>query len=204
MNIVVSRSPLRLLTFALLAVPAILLAVDMTVSHRWIRAPETSEVVVGQTSDETGETVKVIEEVLTDVGRTERRRDLLFGGVLFAGGVTAMAWVLRELVGPTRFLVADGKGLLIRVDGFMRPPRRLAWSGIAEVRSGLIEDDGIEAPVLSIRLVDAEEIPHLPAGAVSDPPWLHLFSDEWDTPAHRVAALLEYRVGRTKPSEKLK
>lgn len=171
----------------------------MTVSHRWIRAPESSEVVVGQTSDESGEMVDLTKDVLTDVGRAERRRDLLFGGALFVGGAAAMAWALKELARPTRFLIADDDGLLIKVDGVRRAPRRIAWSGIAEVRSGLIEDDGVETPVLSIRLVDPEAVPRLPAGGLSDPPWLHLFSDEWDKPAHRVAALLEHQVGKGQP-----
>lgn len=194
MNVTVSRTPLRLLTYALLAVPAILLAVDMTVSNRVIRAPETTEVIVGQTSSESGESVDVTEDVLTDVGRAERRRDLLFAAGLFVGGVAAMGWALKELARPTRFLIADDAGLLIKVDGVRRPARRFGWSGIAEVRSGLIEDDGIETSVLSIRLADGEDVPHLPAGGCSDPPWLHLFSEEWDQPAHQVAALLDHKL----------
>ena len=194
MNIAVSRSPLRLLVYALLAIPAILLAVDMTVSYRWISAPETTDVVVGQTTDESGELVDITKGVLTDTGRSERRRDILFGAGLFIGGAAAIGWALRELARPTRFLIADDEGLLIRVDGVRQPPRRFRWSDIAEVRSELVEEDGIDVPVLSIRLVDPEQVPHLPAGGHADPPWLHLYSDACDQPAHQVAALLEHRM----------
>lgn len=193
-NLTVSRSPLRLLVFALLAVPAILLAVDMTISNKWIRAPETDEVVVGQTTDESGELVDITKDVLTDTGKAERRRDILFGGALFLGGVAALGWAFRELARPTSFLVADDTGLVVRVDGVRRPPRRFEWDSIAEVRSGLITDDGIDVPVLSIRFFDPAEVPHLPAGATSLPPWLHLHADEWDQPAHQVAALLDLKV----------
>lgn len=202
MNIAVSRSPLRLLVYALLAVPAVLLAVDMTISYRWIAPPETTDVVVGQTTDESGELVDITKDVLTDTGRSQRRRDLLFGAGLFVGGAAAIGWALKELARPTRFLIADDEGLLVRVDGLRQPPRRFGWSDIAEVRSGIVEDDGVDTPVLSIRLVDVEQVPHLPAGGYSEPPWLHLYSDEWDQPAYQVAALLEHKmVGRASTGE---
>lgn len=189
------------MTYVLLAVPAILLAVDMTVSHRWVRAPETTDVVVGQTTDESGQQVDLTEAVLTDVGRAERRRDILFGGVLLLGGVVVTVWALRELTRPSRFLVADDEGLLLRVDGLRRPPRRVPWPEIAEIRSGVIEDDGVDIPVLSIRFTDPFRVPVQPAGAAADPPWLHLYSDEWDTPAHQVAPLLDHRLVAVPPAE---
>jgi hypothetical protein len=200
-NVRVSRSPLRLLTYALLAVPAILLAIDMTVSYRFVRHPETRDVVVGQTTDESGQQVDVTEAVLTDTGRAERRRDLLFGGGLFIGGVLTLGWSMRQLISPTEFFVADDEGLLIRVDGIRRPPRRVPWPAVAEIRSGVLEDDGDTVPVLSIRFSEAADVPVVPAGGVSDPPWLHLFSDEWEIPAHQVAALVDHRITTPPPAE---
>lgn len=194
MNVRVTRSPLRLIAYAVLAVPAILLAVDMTISYRFIDHPETRDVVVGQTTDESGEQVDVTESVLTDAGRAQRRRDLLFGAVLFLGGAATLGWALRQLIRPTEFLRADDDDLMVRVDGLRRPARRLAWSDIAEIRSGVIEDDGVETAVLSLRLRDEELIPQTPSGAVAEPPWLHLLSDEWDTPAFQVAAQLDHMV----------
>ncbi|NIR40234.1 MAG: hypothetical protein GWN07_17630, partial [Actinobacteria bacterium] len=92
------------------------------------------------------------------------------------------------------FFVADDDGLLIRVDGIRRPPRRVPWPAVADIRSGVLEDDGDTVPVLSIRFVEPADVPVVPAGGVSDPPWLHLFSDEWEIPAHQVAALVDHRV----------
>ncbi|MEE9299470.1 MAG: hypothetical protein V3V29_10620 [Acidimicrobiia bacterium] len=200
MNVNVSRSPLRLLTYAILSVPAILLAIDMTVSHKWISAPETTDVVVGQSTDENGQQVDVTKAVLTDVGRAERRRDLLFGAALFIGGALAMAWSIKELARPTAFLTADDDGLLVRLDGPRRPPLRFTWDGIVEVRSGIVPDDGVEVPVLSIRLLDMEEVPYRPAGAHAEPPWLHLLAEEWDTPAHQIAPLFDQMAARTRPT----
>lgn len=201
MNVRVSRSPLRLLTYALLAVPAILLAIDMTVSYRFVRHPETRDVVIGQTTDESGQQVDITDAVLTDAGRAERRRDLLFGGGLFVGGVLVLGWSMRQLINPTEFLVADDEGLLIRVDGIRRPPRRVPWPAVAEIRSGVIEDDGDTVPVLSIRFAEPADVPVVPAGGMSDPPWLHLFSDEWEVPAHHVAALVDHRIAIPPPPE---
>ena len=116
MDIRVTRSPLRLLVYALVAVPAILLAVDMTISYRYISHPETWDAVVGQTTDENGEVVDITEARLTDTGKAQRRRDLLFGAALFAGGAFAIAWSMRQLVRPTDFFSADDNGLTLRID----------------------------------------------------------------------------------------
>jgi hypothetical protein len=183
--------------FALLAVPAILLAVDMTISYRYIPHPETRDVVVGQTTDDSGQQVDVTKSVYTDTGRSERRRDVLFGAGLFVGGVAALGWSFRQLAKSTYFLVADDDGLLLRVDGIRQPSRRVFWYEIAEVRSGVIEDDGIDTEVFSIRFADEMAVPPYPAGGVPEPPWLHLYSDEWDIPAHQVAALIDHMVTPT-------
>lgn len=198
-DFVVGRSRLRLYAFAALAVPAIFVAVDLSQTHHFVPEPEKTEVVVGQTVDAAGNTVDVTEGALTDIGRTQWRRDLIFSVLLFVGGMATLAWAARELALPSPFLVADDEGLLVRVDGPGRPPRRFLWEGIVEVRSGLLEDDGEKAPVLSIRLLDIEEVPYLPAGGRAEPPWLHLYSDEWDLPAHQIAPFLDQRAARPRP-----
>jgi hypothetical protein len=199
-DLVVGRSSLRLYAFAALAVPAIFVAVDMTRTHHFAPPAETTSVVVGQTTDESGATTDITQLVLTDVGQTEQRRDLFLGVALFVGGLAALGWACKELMSPTSFLIADDEGLLVRVDGPGRPPRRFPWEGIIEVRSGFIEDDGDEQPVLSIRLFDIEEVPYLPAGGRAEPPWLHLYADEWSVPAHQIAPLLDQRAARPRPT----
>lgn len=197
--VVVGRSPLRLYAYAALAVPAIFMAIDLTRTNHFAPPPETSSQVVGQRVDEEGATVDVTQQVLTEAGRSERRRDVLLSVFLFVGGAAALAWAGKEMVVPMPFLVAGDEGLLIRVDGPGRPPRRYGWDGIVEVRSGLLEEDGVEVPVLSIRFLDIEDVPYLPAAARAEPPWLHLYSDEWDVPAHHIAPFLDQYAARPRP-----
>ena len=156
--------------------------------------------MVGQTTNENGDTIDITEERLTDVGRTEQRRDVFFGVALLVGGVAALGWAVKELFVPVPFLVADDDGLLIRVDGPGNPPRRFRWEGIVEIRSSLLDDDGEEIPVLSIRLLDIEEVPYLPAGARAEPPWIHVYADEWDAPAHQIAPFLDQKTARPRPT----
>jgi hypothetical protein len=199
-GVVVGRSRLRLWAFAALAIPAIFVSVDLTRTHHFAPEPETSSVVVGQTVNEDGDTIDITEERLTDVGRTEQRRDSFFAVALLVGGIAALGWAVKELSVPVPFLVADDDGLLVRVDGPGHPARRFAWDGIVEVRSALLDDDGEEISVLSIRLLDIEEVPYLPAGARAEPPWLHVYADEWDVPAHQIAPFLDQRSARPRPT----
>ncbi|HEX9978451.1 MAG TPA: hypothetical protein VGB41_07485 [Acidimicrobiia bacterium] len=199
MDVTVARSPMRMLGYAALAVPAILLAVDMMVAHRWFPDPDATTQVVGSTLDDAGNVVDVTTSQLTVDGRAQHRRDLAVGMTLLLGGVAAMVWSLKELVHPTVILRADGDGLSLRLDGPGHPPRLFPWDDVVEVRSGVRDDDGAELPVLSLRLADPDLVPPDPAGGEADPPWLHLFADEWDTPAHQVAPLLDQLTRRVRP-----
>lgn len=186
----VSRSPLRLLGYALLAVPMILLAVDMLVAYRFFPFPETTTASSTMTADD-GSTTEVTWQVYTDNGKAQRRRDLAWGTALGLGGLGVIGWACAGLVAPHRLLTADAEGLTVRLQGRRLPPVSLAWEEIAEVRSGLRRDQAGEVPVLSLRLYSPDKVPLRPAGAVADPPWLHLFAGDWDRPAHEVAARLE-------------
>ncbi len=180
--------------FLLLAVMAMLLSVDMLVSHKWVPAPATYDAVIGSTVDENGNTVDVTKPVLTVDGKAQRRRDLAFGGTLLFAGLATMAYSVNGLLRPRSVLRATDDGISVRVDGPGRPPRLLPWESIVEVRSGVRDDEGAEMPVLSIHLDDPAMVPLDPAGGVSDPPWLHLWADDWDHPAHQIAPLLDHRV----------
>lgn len=199
-RVTVARSPLRLLTYAAFAVPAILLAVDMMFSYRWFPPPAFTESVVGTTINESGVQVDVVRRTLTQDGRAQRRRDLVFGSALLVGGSAAMLWGLKELVRPTALLKADDDGISVRVDGPGKPPRLFPWEEVVEVRSGLIDSDGASMSVLSIRLRDMTLLPSDPSGAEPDPPWIHLYAGEWDRPAHLVAPLLDQWSDRPRGS----
>ncbi len=186
----VTRSPLRLLGYAVVAVPMILLALDMLVAYRFFPFPETTTASSTITADD-GSTTEVTWQVYTDNGKAQRRRDLAWGSALGLGGLGVIGWACAGLVAPRRLLTADAEGLTLRLEGRRLPPLRLAWEEIAEVRSGLRRDEAGEVPVLSLRLHSPEKVPLRPSGALSDPPWLHLFAGDWDRPAHEVAARVE-------------
>jgi len=197
--VTVGRSPLRVLAHVVLAVPAILLAVDMTISHRLFPEPETRDVVTGQTINSGGEEVDVTEQILTNGGRAERRRDLFFGIALGIAGVVTLAWGIKEVAGPTRYLVADGEGFRVRIAGARRPLTPFTWDQVDAVRSTVVEEEGTNAEVLSFRFVDAEAFPVGAAGAIVDPPWLHVYAEGWEIPAHRVAPVLDAQAARVAP-----
>ncbi len=187
--------------FLLLAVMAILLSVDMLVSHKWVPAPATYDAVIGSTVDENGNTIDVTKPVLTVDGKAQRRRDLAFGGALLFASLGTVVYSVIGLLRPRSVLRASDEGISVRVDGAGHPPRLLPWESIVEVRSGVRDDEGAEMPVLSIHLADVAMVPRDPAGGVSDPPWLHLWADDWDRPAHQIAPLLDQRARRPVPAD---
>jgi len=189
----VARSPLRLLGYVLVAVPMILLAVDMLVAYRFFPFPETTT-ASSQVAADDGSTTEVTFLVYTDNGKAQRRRDLAWGSALGLGGLVVAGWAFAGLVSQRRLLAADTEGVTLWIHGRRRPPLRLAWEDVAEVRSGVRRDQAGEVPVLSLRLISPEKVPLHPVGAVADPPWLHLFAEDWDRPAHEVAALVEGQV----------
>jgi len=196
LQIAVTRSPLRLLAYAGFAVPAILLAIDMLFAYRWYPEPATYDQVIGTTIDASGQTVDVVQKRLTVDGEAERRRDTFLGSALLIGGAAAMGWGLKEMLSPALLVGAGEDGVSIRLDGPGNPPRLFPWEEIVEARSGMLSMEGAEVPVLSLRLRDPTMIPADPAGAEADPPWLHVFADDWDHPAHQVAPLLDQWASR--------
>lgn len=201
MFVSVGRSPLRIVLLAVLAVPAVLLAVDMAVTHRFYPAPETTDVVVGTTVNEHGETVDVIAARLTEAGRHEQNRDRFFAALLGLGGGATLGWALHAAVRPIRYLAADAEGLEVRIGRPSHPMVRIPWGDIDTVRSGLGDDEGSPAQVISLRFVDPMQVPADPVGAVADPPWLHVYADDWEVPPHRVAPVLDAHAGRDRAVE---
>jgi hypothetical protein len=189
----VTRSPLRLLGFAVVAIAMLALALDMLVFYRYYPEPETTQ-ATRQATEVDGSVVEESVQVYTETGKAQRRRDVGWGVVFLVAGGASFLWAAAGLVAPRRLLAADTSGVSLWLDRRRRPPLRLGWEEIAAVRSGLRRDDAGEVPVLSLRLHSAERVPPRPRGAAAEAPWLHLFAGEWDHPAHEVAALLERYV----------
>ena len=191
MIISVSRSPLRLLTMALVAVPMILLALDMSVTYRFFPKPATTA-----TDPETGASIELTEDVLTRDGEAQRRREVAFSLVLAVGGIAMLGWAAKDLLAPKRLIEADEDGILLDVTRRGEPPVRLLWEDVIDIRSGAITDDAGTTPALVIRVEDPELLPERPYGAVVDANEIRLYSDEWERSAQDVAATLSLRVTR--------
>lgn len=195
MEVTITRATRWPLMYALAAIPMIILAVDMMITHRFVPPPDTYEVAAVKTLED-GSTVDTTVLALTNDGKAQRRRELAWGAGLLAAGIAAAAWGLKDLLAPRRVLTMDGNRLTLRVERMSRSARQFAWEEVAEVRSGVIEDEGGSTPVLSLRFVDPQRVPDEPWGAVAEPPWLHLYSAEWDREAHEVAPMIETHLTR--------
>lgn len=200
MNLVVVRSPWRLVAILLLAVPAVVLSVDILVAHRWIAAPATYQAVVGSTVDANGNPVDVTAAVLTQDGKAQLRRDRVSGALLLGAGLASMGYAVLGLLRPRPVLRAGPEGISLHVGGWGYPARLLPWESIVEVRSGVRDDGGAESPVLSLHLADPSLVPAHPVGAVADPPWLHVWTDDWEQAAHELAPVLDPMATRPRPA----
>ncbi|MBU1227468.1 MAG: hypothetical protein KJ698_09725 [Actinobacteria bacterium] len=188
-----TRAAWRPVAYVLLAIPMVLLAVDMMVSHKWFPEPDSTEVAAVQTFED-GSTLDTTILQLTLDGKAQQRREVFWGILLITGGVAAAGWGLKDLLSPRRVLILDSSFLALRVGSRVRMERRYAWSEVADVRSGVLEDEAGRVPVLSLRFTDDSLLPPNPWGAVVDPPWLHLYADEWDRQAHEIAPMIEAHI----------
>lgn len=190
MKVSVTRAVWRPVAYVLFAIPMVLLAIDMMVAHKWFPEPDTAE-VAAITTFEDGSTQDTTIIQLTQDGKAQQRREVVWGIALLVGGVAAAGWGLKDLLFPRRTLVLDSNFLSLRAGPRVRMERRYAWSEILDVRSGVLQDEAGKVPVLSLRFLDDSLLPPNPWGAVVDAPWLHLFTDEWDRQAHEIAPMIE-------------
>jgi hypothetical protein len=185
-----TRAAWRPIAYVLFAIPMVLLAIDMMFAHKWFPEPDTTEIPATQTFAD-GSTSSTTVLQLTADGKAQRRRELLWGSMLLAGGAAAAVWGLKDLVFPRRVLTLDPDYLALRVGPRVSMERRYSWSEVLEVRSGILEDEAGKVPVLSLRFIDNSLLPPSPWGGVVDPPWLHLYTGEWDRQAHEIAPMIE-------------
>jgi hypothetical protein len=189
-KVAVTRAVWRPVAYVLFAIPVVLLAIDMMFAHKWFPEPDASDVAAVQTLED-GSTLETTIRQLTLDGKAQRRRELAWGSALLAGGVAAAAWGLKDLLLPRRTLVVAPEYLGLRVANRVAMERRYYWSEVLEVRSGVLQDESGTMPVLSLRFIDESLLPPSPWGAVVDPPWLHLYADEWDRQAHEIVPIIE-------------
>lgn len=193
MRVSIARAAWRPVAYVLVAIPMVLLAVDMMAAHKWFPAPDTTQVSTERVIDD-GSTVGTTVTQLTADGRAQHRREIVWGSALLVGGVAAAAWGLKDLLFPRRVLTIDPDYLALRVGSRVSMERLYRWDEVADVRSGVLEDEAGKVPVLSLCFVDQTLLPPDPWGAVVDPPWLHLYANEWDRQAHEVAPMIEAHI----------
>ncbi|MBU1865854.1 MAG: hypothetical protein KKE89_05525, partial [Actinobacteria bacterium] len=138
MKVSVTRAAWRPVAYVLLAIPMVLLAIDMMVSHKWFPEPDSTEVAAVQTFED-GSTLDTTILQLTLDGKAQQRREVFWGILLITGGVAAAGWGLKDLLSPRRVLILDSSFLALRVGSRVRMERRYAWSEVADVRSGVLE-----------------------------------------------------------------
>lgn len=121
-------------------------------------------------------------------------RDSVWAVVFVMVGLGLALWGMRELIAPTRLLVADSSGLRVRLRGPFRRPVAIAWDAIEDVGSGSVDDEGTAVPVIWLRFTDPSLVPVEPWGARPlDERTLAILASDWDRPhvevADRIAAL---------------
>lgn len=193
MKVSVTRAAWRPVAYVLFAIPMLLLAIDMTVAHKWFPEPDSAE-VPAVTTFEDGSTIDTTIVQLTADGRAQQKREIIWGTMLFLGGLAAASWGLKDLVFPRRTVILDTDYLALRVGPRVKQERRYAWSEVLSVRSGVLQDETGKVPVLSLRFVDDSLLPPNPWGAVVDGSWLHIYADEWDRQAHEIAPMIEAHI----------
>lgn len=180
---VVRRSALRMWAIALGGVPMVVIGVDLLTRHRIL---------------------DFFRELMfrPDDTQLAEPRDYVWAAALVVIGLLLCGWGLKELIAPTRILVADGTGLGLKVRGPFRAPVHLSWDEIDDVGSGTVDDDGTELPVMWVRVFDRTRLPPSPWGGrwLDDERTLALLAADWDvTGTDAAAAITEWAVAATAP-----
>ena len=171
-TVTVRRSAWRMWGVSLAGVPLVVIAYDVLFTHR------ITDLLRGAL-------------FRPDDTQLLEPRDLLWGAVFGVVGLILVGWGLLELIRPTVVLEADGTGLTARLSGPLRSPTRLSWGQIDDIGAGRVDDEGVELPVLWIRVFDGSLLPENPWGArILDDGSLAILSADWDQPANDVAPRL--------------
>lgn len=179
MRVVVNRSVLRYWLAGLLAVPLILLAIEISFAHRLFGEPERND-----------------DGALTNQGLSETRADWLWAAGLAVAGVGLAGWSLRELGAPRQVLVAEDEGMLLAVGSTRRPEVFVPWHQVSSLRSTVATDDAGTRPVLQLSMQQRSWIPAEPVGARWKGRLLEVDAGNWRPPVHEVAGVLQMMLER--------
>jgi hypothetical protein len=178
----VTRSAWKAWLAGVIAIPLLLVAIDLAFTHRYFREPAR---------DENGN--------LTTQGLSEQRADYVWFIGLTAGGGVLIVWSLRDLAGSRRALVADDEGLYLPVGSTRSSQVFVPWAQVTSVRSTFVEDDATgPTPYLDLGIAGPSWVPAEPRGARWVDDHLYVDATDWQTPVHEVAGLLQTMLERSR------
>lgn len=164
----VHRSTLRTWLASLLAIPFIVIGVDVLWKRR----------IVGW----------LTERIFATDPQLLEPRDKIWAWAMVIVGGAVVAWGLKELFKPAPVLQTDDAGVRVRMRGPFRAVTLLPWATLHDIDAGTLEDDDDPLEVLIIEVKDGSLLPVDPwAGRRFDHQTLALYSSEWDTRAEVVA-----------------
>lgn len=166
---VVRRSAWRMWAVSLIGVPMAVIALDLLTQRRL---------------------TTILRDIvfLPENTQLPEPREMVWAVALLVVGLVLCIWGLKELLAPTKVVVADADGLAIKVRGPFRAPLRLSWSEVDDIGSASVEDEGEHLPVLWIRTMEPGSLPAGTWGARPiDDRTLALMSADWEI-SHVAAA----------------
>jgi hypothetical protein len=137
---VVRRSAWKMWGVSLMGVPMVVVALDLLTQRRL---------------------TNMLRDILFRPEDTQlpEPRETVWAIALLVVGLVVTAWGLKELLAPTKVVVADKDGLSVKIRGPFRAPLLLPWSDIDDLGSATVEDDGEQLPVMWIRMTESAEVP---------------------------------------------
>lgn len=201
MRVEFKRAAWRPWVLLALAVPAVALALDLTITERritgWVldvvhaptelkddltRAPETRE--------DGG--------ALSHQGSSERRADWIWGGFLWIAGAAMLFWAFNDMTASRTVLAADDEGLRLQVGSALGSDVVLSWEQIESIRSTVDEGDLGPAPVLEVTMTGPTWVPAEPTNARWEGHSLLIAATDWATPVHEAVGVLQAMLDRSR------
>lgn len=184
MRVEINRTAWKAWIAAMIAVPLVLIAVDLAFTHRYFREP-----------------VQDADGNLTTQGMSEQRTDYIWFVGLTVGGGVLLYWSLREITGNRRVVVADAEGLHLSVGSSRTADVFVPWHQVTSIRSTFREDETGPTDYLEVGIHGPTWVPADPRGAVWEHDHLLVDATDWQTPSHVAAGLLQTMLERSRLEE---